>query len=100
MSAEHNRGPVWTGSILEVDIDVTRRKRFHYLLDPHGNVLSVDRRMSDALKALRTHDIAEVLVLTEKTAYILKLRECSEHHPINGGSIPWYVETQDTKHHG
>lgn len=80
--------PCWSGAVLHLDVDVTRRKRFHYLMDAEGELLGVHRKMTDVLETMREASIEAVLVLTEHSAYTLRLQGRSDLHPMNGGFVP------------
>jgi len=56
------------------DVEVTRRKRFHFVTDEAGVVLWRGIRLSDLIEWLHVTEQTEALVRTELHAYRLELR--------------------------
>lgn len=73
--------PKWKGWIVQVDVDVTRRKRFHYVDDQNGENRYIRRKFSEVLDDLLREDQYEALIFGPDEAYILTLRDASEYDP-------------------
>lgn len=70
---------MWEGWTLDSDIQITRRKRFHFLIAPGGRTHGIYRQLSDVLEQCRLVGIEHLLVFTADHAYMLEVRDCTGH---------------------
>ena len=64
----------WTGWVLQADQLVTRRKRFHFLTSPQGEVKQVFRSITPMIEKMTALEVKSVLTITDQSLYITEFR--------------------------
>lgn len=65
----------WTGWVLQADQLVTRRKRFHFLTSPEGQVKQVFRSITPMIEKITALEVKSVLIINDNSLYIAEFRQ-------------------------